>query len=41
MKKALTTLGRGSAIVIVGAVIFLSLAFVILLPVGFVMNFFS
>lgn len=41
MKKAMTTLGKGSAIIIVGLVIFLSLAFVVLLPVGFIMNFFS
>lgn len=38
MKKALSVLGKTSAIAIVGAVIVLSLAFVVLLPVGFVMQ---
>ena len=41
MKEVATVVGKGSAIIIVGLVIFLSLAFAILLPVGFVMKFLS
>jgi hypothetical protein len=41
MKSVVTVVGKGSAIIIVGLVIFLSIAFVVLLPVGFIMQFFS
>jgi len=38
LKKGLQCIGKGTAILIVGSVIFFSIALVVLVPVGFIME---